>query len=275
MKPDTVLELRKRWSRMNYGHWLPQDTVLASSDWLAYVQAMAHAVPGEVQTITWPQEEDVLWPFPDGVVLVFDHPLELAHTIISHDRPDGTIETMDPHVERQLAAGLVVGPWMETTAPVEDKDGRKGQVSVTVRPTAWIGAEPSDVITSYWLPGSQLHARMEGGISESSRLMLAILNALGHRLTSQTVIPGSRAERRRAERELPGLRLLQLASGASVSERKNGSTVEWSHRWLVRGHWRLQPHGPKRSLRKVIWIDPFIKGPQDKPFDERQTVWKA
>jgi len=49
--------------------------------------------------------------------------------------------------------------------------------------------------------------------------------------------------------------------------------VEWQRRWMVRGHWRLQPYGPKHSLRRMRWIDPYVKGPEDKPFDARPTVW--
>ncbi len=33
--------------------------------------------------------------------------------------------------------------------------------------------------------------------------------------------------------------------------------------FLVRGHWREQVHGPKRALRKRIWIEPFWKGPEE------------
>ena len=32
-------------------------------------------------------------------------------------------------------------------------------------------------------------------------------------------------------------------------------------RFLVRGHWRSQPHGPKNSLRRWIFIEPHWKGP--------------
>jgi len=32
---------------------------------------------------------------------------------------------------------------------------------------------------------------------------------------------------------------------------------------LVRGHWRQQPHGPRSSLRKRMWITPFWRGPED------------
>lgn len=43
--------------------------------------------------------------------------------------------------------------------------------------------------------------------------------------------------------------------------------VEWSHRWLVRGHWRRQPYkNPDGSTRhEMIFIAPFIKGPDGKP----------
>jgi hypothetical protein len=33
--------------------------------------------------------------------------------------------------------------------------------------------------------------------------------------------------------------------------------------FLVRGHWRRQAHGPKASLRKTIWVEPFWKGPEE------------
>jgi hypothetical protein len=31
---------------------------------------------------------------------------------------------------------------------------------------------------------------------------------------------------------------------------------------ITRGHWRHQAHGPRHSLRKLIWIAPFIRGKQ-------------
>lgn len=32
-------------------------------------------------------------------------------------------------------------------------------------------------------------------------------------------------------------------------------------RFMVRGHWRRQPHGPESLERKLIWIRPYYKGP--------------
>jgi hypothetical protein len=43
--------------------------------------------------------------------------------------------------------------------------------------------------------------------------------------------------------------------------------VEWNHRWLVRGFWRWQPYKDDEGkwARKRIWINPYVKGPEDKP----------
>jgi hypothetical protein len=43
-------------------------------------------------------------------------------------------------------------------------------------------------------------------------------------------------------------------------------------RWLVRGHWRNQAHGPARSMRTLKWIEPHWKGEPDAPVVERPHV---
>lgn len=42
--------------------------------------------------------------------------------------------------------------------------------------------------------------------------------------------------------------------------RKGGSPKV---QFTVRGHWRNQAHGPRHSLRRVQWIQPFWKGPEE------------
>jgi hypothetical protein len=58
----------------------------------------------------------------------------------------------------------------------------------------------------------------------------------------------------------------QLHDGSS-SEHDPLGTVEWSHRWLVRGHWRRQ-FFPSRGTNAPVWIHPHVKGPDEKPFKE-------
>jgi len=40
-------------------------------------------------------------------------------------------------------------------------------------------------------------------------------------------------------------------------------------RHVVRGHWTHQPHGPQRALRRLQWVDDYIRGPQDALVGER------
>jgi hypothetical protein len=42
--------------------------------------------------------------------------------------------------------------------------------------------------------------------------------------------------------------------------------VQWSHRWVVQGHWRNQPYKDNGgTIYRQIWIAPYVKGPDGKP----------
>jgi len=61
----------------------------------------------------------------------------------------------------------------------------------------------------------------------------------------------------------------------SVSASGTETDREYSRRWLVVGHWRWQPMKDKETglpIRKRIWINPYIKGPDDKPFVATKRV---
>lgn len=60
--------------------------------------------------------------------------------------------------------------------------------------------------------------------------------------------------------------------GPSDSE----SSIEYSVRWIVTGHWRWQPMKDKETglpTKKRIWINPYVKGPEDKPLRETKRVY--
>lgn len=50
----------------------------------------------------------------------------------------------------------------------------------------------------------------------------------------------------------------------------------YRHRWVVSGHWRDQPYGPDRALRRQTWIPAHLKGPDGAPLlaTERVNVWR-
>lgn len=67
------------------------------------------------------------------------------------------------------------------------------------------------------------------------------------------------------------LRTLARRPSAPSEPREGGR--EYAHRWVVRGHWRQQAHGPGRSLRRTTWVPPHVKGPEGAPFLPAETVF--
>ena len=73
--------------------------------------------------------------------------------------------------------------------------------------------------------------------------------------------------------------LLRRREYASESERE-AEAREYSHRWIVRGHMRNQPVGPRNAKggqrHERVWIAPYVKGPEDKPLvlKDRVQVWR-
>lgn len=99
-------------------------------------------------------------------------------------------------------------------------------------------------------------------------------------LLNQTVVtqvdePLDRPARRRAGRRgiPPKVVTIKLRRSTSTNRREGESNVEWSHRWIVRGHWRWQAYGPGRKERRRIWIAPFVKGPEDAPLFVTDKVY--
>ena len=82
----------------------------------------------------------------------------------------------------------------------------------------------------------------------------------------KTVAGASRSERKHAPSQ--ELQIVQLRKKHIVDDERHASQTdrEWQHQWVVNGHWRHQAHGVGRAQRKLIYINSFVKGPDDKPF---------
>jgi hypothetical protein len=50
-------------------------------------------------------------------------------------------------------------------------------------------------------------------------------------------------------------------------EEPTPTAVDWQHRWVVSGHYRAQWY-PSEAAHHVIWIAPYLKGPEDAPLVE-------
>lgn len=73
---------------------------------------------------------------------------------------------------------------------------------------------------------------------------------------------------------LPQVTTIRLRRQKGVSREPGESMVEWSHRWVCRGHWRNQPYGSREHPEyRRIWIAPHIRGPEDKPLTIRPHLY--
>lgn len=86
--------------------------------------------------------------------------------------------------------------------------------------------------------------------------------------TIQHADKGLQRAYKRAGRKTPDVRVIDLRR-RSQAERDAaaaaGEIRKISVRFLVRGHWKRQAYGPARSLRKTIYVAPFMKGPDGAP----------
>ncbi|MEU8112737.1 hypothetical protein [Micromonospora sp. NPDC048947] len=81
----------------------------------------------------------------------------------------------------------------------------------------------------------------------------------------------------RTNRPLPEVRIVRIR-GRRTSPRPDAEKMpgnpgdpQASRSW-VSGHWRNQAHGPGRSLRRPVYIHPFLRGPDDAPIKLSTTV---
>ncbi len=110
---------------------------------------------------------------------------------------------------------------------------------------------------------------LEASICLACRFFLAGCVWLQQRIITTTGGHVERHRRKQLAREhnapLPSdVKIIQLRRAESVPHESSwqNESVEWSCRWIVNGHWRNQPY---KDERKLIYILPYVKGPDDKP----------
>jgi hypothetical protein len=140
---------------------------------------------------------------------------------------------------------------------------------VSIYATSWsFGEKPG--MTEYSTGWLEQHGQIEEDDAPRRmfQFVLAAQQWLAQRiLTSEESAPNRHARRRaaRALEHVPSVNVIALrAYESSRSMRSERREVDWSHRWIVSGHWRKQYH-PSTGENVPTWIGPHIKGPEDKP----------
>jgi hypothetical protein len=110
-----------------------------------------------------------------------------------------------------------------------------------------------------------------------------VLIAQGGIIETVTQTPSkNRAARRRARhRKDPEVELVkirrthrELVDSIQTSVEGDDTAPDADQfRWVVSGHWRNQPFGPKNLLRRPVYIDPYLKGPDGAPVRRPRRVF--
>jgi len=120
-------------------------------------------------------------------------------------------------------------------------------------------------------------ARGEGDEKATWLLFLRVLNrVMAEKIVLKTRQRPPRPFRRHAERKkwpVSDVIVIELRRRTTKGVGENESGREYSHRWMVRGHWRRVPYGPGKKYRRQRYIFDHPAGPEDKPLIVKRRVW--
>lgn len=106
-----------------------------------------------------------------------------------------------------------------------------------------------------------------------ARVLISTWMLMRQTLTQTSRCDVPRGTRRRAERlgELSEISVVRLRRIVTRNDNDDPQPVEWSHRWIVSGHWRNQ-WVPSLEAHRPTWIAPYVKGPEDLPLVVKDRV---
>lgn len=123
--------------------------------------------------------------------------------------------------------------------------------------------------------------RVDEGLAQQRKLLLAVNLLAAQYVAAVSGQRVTRAQRRRAWRmglTAPTYGQINVVTLRRAHQRGAGDEpdedFEYSHRFMVRGHWRHQWY-PSRGEHELLWIDPFIKGPENKPLIIKDRIWNV
>jgi hypothetical protein len=129
----------------------------------------------------------------------------------------------------------------------------------------------------------QLHLEQPGPDRDANpaAVLLATWLLIAQKAAETTLADIGKTTRKsyaRANRPLPDVRIVHIRPSTNTSEPTSGLTAPattgrtHTSRVWVTGHWRNQPYGPGRTLRRPVYIHPFLRGPEDAPIKLSTTV---
>lgn len=238
------------------------------------------------------QEENLMWP---SSFVYFERPIHFDHEI--NDFYDRAMDVRAIYMfsdQRVIPAEEAVGSdWFENAGELM----KPGLIHITFSDTDSeatrfsyedVGSRLFAYDMSGWtygkrwatVPGEEVApGKVDEGLSLQRKLLLAVNLIAAQHVAVVRRESGQRQVKRRAQRmDMPNygdisyITLRREDQGGHEGDREPGEG--YSYRFMVSGHWRHQWY-PSKGEHHLIWIDPFIKGPEDRPLIIKDKVWKV
>lgn len=177
-----------------------------------------------------------------------------------------------------------------------DDDSRHGIGTLTPSQT-WLWQENQslrrcidharDMHNRLYLPGGDFADRPQIGVDAfvkatdtMSRFILAALSWLNQKIAVETQGHVERHVRKRyartVEHEVEHVKVVNLRKMQPTKNDGTSTDRVYTCRWTVDGHFRNQACGPGYADHRLMWISPYLKGPDDKPLrPSQQKVYKV
>lgn len=232
-----------------------------------FLNAVPHFVAGEIQHLV----EGSMDEFPGDITwnaILPDAQVGFAYFEDGFILPASGTEQPSPRLCRAIL-------WFPTTYPragigwllmTDAGDGPLGFLPIFLAHTTFLDTDLNDV---------RGDSEMLPVMVYSCNFTAAFFAFLRQKLVSTQGERPPRPTRKRFFRathaEAPLVRVIQLRKReVRGKENGHGGPRDWSHRWIVSGHWRKQWY-PTRQRHEPLFIDSYVKGPDDKPLKARRV----
>jgi len=140
------------------------------------------------------------------------------------------------------------------------------------------GAGVFAMVPCQWIEGTPpTLGKLGEGDSIVWRTMYVLWSFLRDRIALTETQPAPKASYRRWERATgkPPEDIVVITLRRPTSKKPedaNVAAIDWTHQWVVDGHWRNQWY-PATQRHRPKWIAAHIKGPEDKPLVVKERIY--
>jgi hypothetical protein len=291
-QPDLALFDTLKWESPP---WQPPAMRAAELYWVA--KPMSALVESAMTTLPAEDRDRTLWPSGCGF-LVYEAAFQVPHDDTYETRIGGTYPVRALQWA-PMAEGINIATFTDldpfsrdvaADAAMADPRRKFGDVAERRDEEEWMRTHVQRLLLNRYkgalVPiGSASYSftnppQDTAAASLAARLLTTWLLMSQPMLSARTRLPADRdvaRAYRRQNRPVPDVTLIDLRHvKTAIDPDAEHATRTYSHRWVVRGHWRNQAYGPGRSLRRPLFIPSYVKGPDEAPLklSEHVNVWR-